>query len=332
MPSVGKTLMFPREDNIYTHKESIPYDEVQCKVWQDRPCIKKQDLFIEWKAYVILGFIVGTIAFGMAVVEEFLSDSIVEIMQHIIQKNLESGSAWGVYYGPWLFYAGCSGICGFIASLMTTYYGPGAAGSGVAEFIGFINGINYPGFLGIQTLITKVLGVTFAVTGKLCVGKEGPLAHIGAICGIMTLYVPGMNFECLRNDEKRRQLAAAGASTGVSVAFGSPIGGALFSYELSKPNTFWRFSMIWRVFLSCSFGTFFLAFLQNIKKGNLNGNWAGSTLKFGTAAGNSDVNVLKLLPGTIILGILGGMLGALFISVNTKMNEKVRKPYLTKAW
>ena len=28
MPAIGKTLVFPREDNIYTHKESIPYDEV----------------------------------------------------------------------------------------------------------------------------------------------------------------------------------------------------------------------------------------------------------------------------------------------------------------
>ena len=124
---------------------------------------------------------------------------------------------------------------------MTTYYGQPAAGSGVAELIGYLNGVNMEGFLKISTLITKVIGVTLAVAGKLCVGKEGPLAHIGAIVGASILYIPGLGFEHLRNDETKRLFIAAGASTGVSAAFGAPIGGALFCYELSKPNTFWKF-------------------------------------------------------------------------------------------
>jgi len=111
----------------------------------------------------------------------------------------------------------------------------------VAELIGYLNGVNMEGFLKISTLITKVIGVTLAVAGKLCVGKEGPLAHIGAIVGASILYIPGLGFEHLRNDETKRLFIAAGASTGVSAAFGAPIGGALFCYELSKPNTFWKF-------------------------------------------------------------------------------------------
>jgi len=34
------------------------------------------------------------------------------------------------------------------------------------------------------------LGVVLAVIGSLCVGKEGPLAHIGAILGVMVIYAP----------------------------------------------------------------------------------------------------------------------------------------------
>ena len=49
---------------------------------------------------------------------------------------------------------------------MTTYYGPGASGSGVAEIIGYQNGVNYPDFIGVETFLTKVVAVTFAVTGK----------------------------------------------------------------------------------------------------------------------------------------------------------------------
>jgi hypothetical protein len=32
---------------------------------------------------------------------------------------------------------------------------------------------------------------------KLCVGKEGPLAHVGSNCGILTLYLPGFPFQFL---------------------------------------------------------------------------------------------------------------------------------------
>ena len=73
---------------------------------------------------------------------------------------------------------------------MTVYYGPGANGSGVAEMIGYMNGINYPEFIGINTLITKIIGVTLAVSSRLCIGKEGPLAHIGSNLGLLPAYLP----------------------------------------------------------------------------------------------------------------------------------------------
>ena len=149
---------------------------------------------------------------------------------------------------------------------MTTLYGPGASGSGVAEFIGCLNGINYPDFISIPSLITKIVGVVLAICGKLAIGKEGPLCHIGAVFGAIVLYIPGLKLEFLRNDENKRLFIAAGASAGVSVAFGSPIGGTLFVYELSKPNTFWKFKMIWKVFFSCCMSTFTLAFWESMNK------------------------------------------------------------------
>ena len=170
----------------------------------------------------------------------------------------------------WIFFACFAGCLGLAAGVMTTYYGPGAAGSGVAELIGYLNGINYPNFISIPTLITKSVGVTLAVCGKLCIGKEGPLAHIGANIGLLSAYFPGLNNEFLHNDDKKRNFIAAGASAGVAVAFGAPIGGALFAYEMSRPNTFWKFSMIWRVFVSCSVANFWLTTLNSIRKLDVN--------------------------------------------------------------
>jgi hypothetical protein len=84
MSSVGKTHMFPRTDNIYKKKESLPYDESQTKVWRDRPRIRKHEHMIEWKAYLFLGVIVGCIAFFMAVIEEIISGTISHGFQEVI--------------------------------------------------------------------------------------------------------------------------------------------------------------------------------------------------------------------------------------------------------
>jgi chloride channel 7 len=77
---------------------------------------------------------------------------------------------------------------------MCTFWGPGAMGSGVAEVIGYINGVNYPLAINIRTTFTKIFGVTLAVAGGLAVGKEGPLAHIGANFGAAFVYLPGFMF------------------------------------------------------------------------------------------------------------------------------------------
>ena len=162
---------------------------------------------------------------------------------------------------PILSYCGIAAILGFAAGMMTVYYGPGANGSGVAEMIGYMNGVNYPEFIGINTLITKIIGVTLAVSSRLCIGKEGPLAHIGSIMALLPVYLPVESFKTLRNDNVKRQLIAAGGSAGVAAAFGAPIGGALFAYEMSKPTSFWTFSMIWKTFITCSFSVLLLGIL-----------------------------------------------------------------------
>jgi len=41
MPAVGHTLEFPRKDNAYKKKESLPFDEIYSNVWKNRPANEK---------------------------------------------------------------------------------------------------------------------------------------------------------------------------------------------------------------------------------------------------------------------------------------------------
>ena len=201
----------------------------------------------------------------------------------VVEKDVNTGKAKiGSNVRAWLWFAGMSGAYGFISSSMTTYWAPAATGSGVAELIGYLNGVNYQGWIDTKVLITKIIGVTFAVCARLAVGKEGPLAHIGSVIGALILYIPGLGFEFLRNDTQKRVFIAAGASVGVSCAFGAPMGGALFAYEMSKTTTFWKFSMIWKIFAASAMGNMFFSmwnYFTNVKAENPTFNT--STLKFG---------------------------------------------------
>ena len=59
-------------------------------------------------------------------------------------------------------------------------------------------------------------------------GKEGPLVHVACCCGNFFSYLfPKYG----KNEAKKREILSAAAAAGVSVAFGAPIGGVLFSLE-----------------------------------------------------------------------------------------------------
>jgi H+/Cl- antiporter ClcA len=89
--------------------------------------------------------------------------------------------------------------------------------------------------------------------------------------------------------------------------------------------------MIWKVFFACALGTFTLAAGVGIFTGNFD-DWSGAQIKFGTVeVGNKTTNVLTLLPNGITLAIVGGLLGSLFINVNSRVNE-IRKKILTTKW
>jgi H+/Cl- antiporter ClcA len=220
-------------------------------------------------------------------------------------------------------------LFGGTAAIMTVFIGPGAAGGGTAELMGYLNGINYPGLISFRTLFVKIFGLGLAVSSGLCIGKEGPLAHIGAILGHVVAYIPLPFLEYFRNDVDRRELAAAGAAAGVAAAFGSPIGGSLFAYEISRPSTFWSFGLTWKIFFCSSISTFVLNILSSVRMGKDVVFVNAGLIKFG----QYDENPYKLhdFPFFILLGVLGGLLGALFIYLNGLVNG-YRRQYLRTKW
>ena len=195
----------------------------------------------------------GVFAFLLDIIQEQLADLKYDNAKDVMHND-------SITLG-WLVDLGFSALYVLAAAILTIYVGPGAQGSGVAECMGYLNGVKYPNYISIPTLLIKFAGCLLAVASGLCGGKEGPLIHIGACVGVLVLYLPFPYMQHFRNDTDKRKYLAIGGAAGVSAAFGAPIGGSLFAFELSKPNTFWSFSLTWKVFFASSISTFILGIL-----------------------------------------------------------------------
>lgn len=94
-----------------------------------------------------------------------------------------------------------------------------------------VAGFAKKGFLGARTLAIKSIGLPLAIASGLSVGKEGPSVHFAVCTGNVISRWFG-KYKC--NRAKMREVLTASAAAGVAVAFGSPIGGVLFSLEVSR--------------------------------------------------------------------------------------------------
>ena len=123
---------------------------------------------------------------------------------------------------------------------------------------------------------------------------------------------------------------AAGASAGVAVAFGAPIGGALFAYEMSTPNTFWTFNLLWRNFFCSAVSTFVLGILTSLWNDNPVTLSDAAILKFGIMPEEHPIPLYELA-GAVIIGFFCGIMGAIFVRVNICL-LKLRKKTIKKPW
>ena len=114
------------------------------------------------------------------------------------------------------------------------------------------------------------------------------------------------------------------------MAFGAPIGGTLFAYEISTPNTFWTFNLLWRNFFCSSISTFVLGCLTSFYQGKPITLSDSAMLKFGIVAQDHKIPYYELA-GALLIGLVCGLLGALFVKINTNLMV-MRKRHIRRNW
>eukprot|EP01060_Flectonema_neradi_P011839 TRINITY_DN18805_c0_g1_i1.p1 TRINITY_DN18805_c0_g1~~TRINITY_DN18805_c0_g1_i1.p1 ORF type:complete len:803 (+),score=141.16 TRINITY_DN18805_c0_g1_i1:68-2410(+) len=207
------------------------------------------------------------------------------------------------------------GYAGLSAWLVKTF-APYAAGSGIPEIKTILSGVHIKRYLGGWTLLIKCIGVTLSVAAGLSLGMEGPFVHVASCVGnITSQFFKGFRF----HESKRRELISAAVAAGVSVAFGAPIGGVLFSLE--EASYYFPHKTMWR--------SFFCAVVAAIVLKRINPSGTGRLVLFQVDY-NHQWHWFELLPFAII-GILGGIIGAAFNAANIRWC-RLRKRTSLRKW
>lgn len=156
-----------------------------------------------------------------------------------------------------------------------------------------------------------MIGTIFSVSSGLAVGPEGPLVHIGAIIGsAFARGASGRHQWRVMGDSDFRDIVSAGAAAGLASAFGSPIGGVLFSSE--EASSFWSHDTTKRALLCSTLAVFVLAALN----GSIGKPFGLLQLDF--AEEEKHWELFELGP-FLLLGILSGILGAMVTLAVSKL-------------
>ncbi|KAK4650732.1 chloride channel [Podospora pseudocomata] len=208
------------------------------------------------------------------------------------------GGVWFVEYAVYLVLAVMFALS---ASLLVKEYAVYAKHSGIPEIKTVLGGFIIRRFLGLWTLITKSLGLVLAVASGMWLGKEGPLVHVACCCANLFIKLfPSIN----NNEARKREVLSAAAASGISVAFGSPIGGVLFSLE--QLSYYFPDKTMWQSFVCAMTAAMVLEAFDPFRSGKL---------VMYQVTYSSVWHGFELVP-FVLLGLLGGVYGGLFIKAN----------------
>ncbi|KAF4975396.1 hypothetical protein FZEAL_7805 [Fusarium zealandicum] len=285
---------------------------------------KSYDAAQAWIVVTIIGAAIGLNAAFLNIITEWLSDVKMGYCETGFYLN-ENFCCWGEENGceqwhrwtgfepmNYVIYFVFATFFAFVAGTLVKSFAPYAAGSGISEIKCIIAGFVMKGFLGWWTLIIKSICLPLAIASGLSVGKEGPSVHYAVCTGNV---ISRLFDKYKRNASKTREFLSASAAAGVAVAFGSPIGGVLFSLE--EMSNHFPLKTLWRSYFCALVATAVLAAMNPFRTGQL--------VMFQVEYKN-DWHFFELL-FYVIIGIFGGLYGAFVIKWNLRV-QAFRKKYL----
>ncbi|KAJ5172824.1 hypothetical protein N7492_005417 [Penicillium capsulatum] len=219
---------------------------------------------------------------------------------------LGATSTGGQYTLQYISYVIFSVMCALASCVLVRKYAIYAKHSGIPEIKTILGGTVIRHFMGPWTLAIKSLGLCLSVASGLWLGKEGPLVHVACCCANIMM----KPFDSLHgNEARKREVLSAAAAAGISVAFGAPIGGVLFSLE--QLSYYFPDKTMWQSFVCAMVAAVTLQALNPFRTGKIVLYQVTYTRGW---------HRFEIIP-FIMLGITGGLFGAFLIRLNMRITK-----------
>ncbi|KAF7670119.1 hypothetical protein LDENG_00050310 [Lucifuga dentata] len=298
-------------------KKPRPYSKCQ-------DCLSRMRRYIvtkmgeDWIFLVLLGLMMALVSWSM----DYAS---AKSLQAYKWMHGELKGNVPLQYLAWVSYPM---ILVMFASLFCHLVSPQAIGSGIPELKTILRGVVLKEYLTLKAFIAKVVGLTAGLGSGMPVGKEGPFVHIASICAAVLSRFMSIFSGVYENPYGYTDILTVGCAVGVGCCFGTPLGGVLFSIEVT--STYFAVRNYWRGYFAATFSAFIFRVLSVWNKDAVT-----ITALFKTNFRMDFPFDLQELPAFAIIGISCGFLGAFFVSLNRQVVLFMRRPtaltrFLTK--
>jgi CIC family chloride channel protein len=231
----------------------------------------------------------------VALVEACVIGLVAGFSAYLLKEGVHLLTAWrwqqAALYPPYLVLPSIGCIGGLIAGWLVERVAPEASGSGIPQVKALLARIAIK--LDLRVAVVKLVGGIIALGSGMPLGREGPTVQVGAsLASVLSRRVTG-------SPERRRQLTAAGAGAGLSAAFNAPIAGFLFVLEELMQDL--SALTVGTAIVSC----FVAAVVSRLLGVH------SLDIRFGDLPKTGSFSLVDI-PFYVVLGVLSGVLGALF--------------------
>uniref|UniRef100_A0A8C5E5X5 Chloride channel protein 1-like n=1 Tax=Gouania willdenowi TaxID=441366 RepID=A0A8C5E5X5_GOUWI len=263
----------------------------------------------DWIFLVLLGITMALVSWTMDYASAKSLQAYKWIFRELRGKVALQFVAWVSY--PLIFILSASLFCQLVS--------PQAIGSGIPELKTILRGVVLKEYLTFKAFTAKVIGLTAALGSGMPLGKEGPFVHIASICAAVLCRFMSFFSGVYQNPYCYTDILTVGCAVGVGCCFGTPLGGVLFSIEVT--STYFAVRNYWRGYFAATFSAFIFRVLSVFNKDAVT-----ISALFRTNFRKDFPFDLQELPAFAVIGISCGFLGAFFVYLNRQVVLFMRRP------
>ncbi|WKY17172.1 hypothetical protein Q1695_001638 [Nippostrongylus brasiliensis] len=264
-----------------------------------------QMLLSDWIFLAVLGILVAFLSISV--------DMMIYYFQEVQSMTFLQGERFTqlpVFTFLLSFASWCAYTTGMVAAsaAFVHYVSPQAIGSGIPEMKTIIRGVILKDYLTTRTLLSKVFGVAMSLGSGVPIGKMGPFVHIASAVANQLSRLASHFDPAFKSETRRAECLAAACAVGVACTFSAPVGGVLFSIEVT--TMYFSVRSYWRGFFAACCGAITIRLLRGfVAQTEVTVN------AFFQTSFAPDAFVVNEIPLFVLLGIVCGVSGAMYISL-----------------